>query len=135
MKLYRNGKMTAETESSELRRTWSPGRWLGLSGTINKSGQRHTYLGLEIDADDVIALHANLRDHYKTCVKQRDGLQQRVENLQAVFEKISRLASHERDRSPDVDSLLAAIEHIADHFSFNEQPYRPRFPWLKWKSL
>ncbi len=63
MKIYRGGQMspewTAVTDSitpRQLQRRWRPGGMLALDGTIQKGGERHSAVGVEIEAQDVVAL-------------------------------------------------------------------------------
>jgi predicted RNase H-like nuclease (RuvC/YqgF family) len=148
VKIFRGPKTTdswQETDTKsveEWMRDWQPGNKLRFDGTIDKSGERHTDLGVEVSEQDIISLHAGLVKYYKSYLRnleqERDQLQASVNKLEEVLEKISYLVSNKKDRAPNADELLNAIEEVADHFRWSfkrEKPYKSRFEWLKWKSL
>ena len=63
MKIYRGGQASNEwsavTDSmnpQRLQKTWRAGGMLALDGTIDKTGERHTAVGIEIDERDIVAL-------------------------------------------------------------------------------
>jgi hypothetical protein len=134
-----NNWTTTDTKTpAEYAQSWWPGRPIRFDGTIDKSGERHTDLGVEIYEEDVIALHKVLLSHYRGYMKERDKLLGTVLELESAFMKISHLLSWHKSRAPDQDNLLAAIEEIVDHFgrSWNRsKPYKSRFAWLKWRTL
>lgn len=133
-----NWTTTDTKDVKDYAANWKPGRAIRFDGTIDKSGNRHTDLGVELDEKDVIALHSGLIRHFQGCVKERDRLQATVSELEDALTKISALVGWKKDRAPDRDSLLEAIEEIADHFgrSWNRRKrFTSKFAWMKWKSL
>ena len=148
MKIFRGPRTTDSWEETDTKsvtawmRDWQPGRKLRFDGTIDKSGERHTDLGVEVSEQDIISLHAGLVKYYKgyirTLEQERDQLQATVNELKEALRKISSLVSCKDGRAPSADELLEAIEEVADHFRSSldrEKPYKSRFEWLKWRSL
>lgn len=121
---------------------WKPGKKLRFDGTIEKSGERHTDLGVEFSEKDIISLHAGLVKYHQNYIraleKERDQLQFSVNQLENTLGKISSLVSYKKDLAPDSDEVFEAIAEIADHFQYGfrrEKSFKSRFEWLKWKSL
>ena len=148
MKIFRGPKTTdswQETDRQSVKewaRDWQPDKKLRFDGTIDKSGERHTDLGVEISEQDIIALHAGLvkyqKDYLHNLEQQRDGLQASIDELEGVLGKISNLVSYNKERAPNRQELLMAIEEVADHFRWGfkrEHPFKSQFEWLEWKSL
>ncbi len=144
MKILRGPKSTTNWTTTDSKsaadcaESWSPGSPIRFDGTIDKFGNRHTDLGVEIDEQDVIALHQGLLVYYRGCVRERDKLQKTIIDLEGAFKKLSTLVSWQKSRAPDHDSLLDAVKEIAQHYgrSWNRgKPYKSRFEWLKWRTL
>jgi len=144
MKMHRGPRSTDtwtrtdEKSAVDYASDWRPGRALTFDGTIDKSGARHTDLGVEIHEDDILALHSGLVRYLQACRDERDSLGQTVDTLESALVKISRLVSWDKDRAPDTESLLMAVRDIAEHFgrSWNRhEPFNPAAAWLRWESL
>ena len=121
---------------------WEPGKKFPFDGTLDKSGERHTDLGVEVSEQDIISLHAGLVKYQKNRIraleKERYQLQVSVNQLESALGKISSLVSYKADRAPSSDEVFEAIAEIADHFRngvVREESFKSRFEWLKWKSL
>jgi len=144
MKMHR-GPRSADTWSRtdeksvvDYATSWRPGRALRFDGTIDKSGTRHTDLGVEVEEQDIIELHSGLLNYYRACIEQRDSFSKTIDSLETALARIARLASWEKSRAPDTDSLLAAVKDIADHFGHSwsrDEPFKPSTTWLQWQSL
>jgi hypothetical protein len=119
-------------------KSWFPGRSISFDGTIDKTGQRHTSVGVEIDEEDVLALHRALIDHYRSVERERNELRKKCRELERAFWKVQALVSWRSDRAPDSDSLLAAVAEIANYFAgprTGGKQFKSRFRWMKWKTL
>jgi len=121
---------------------WSPGEILSFDGTIDKAGERHTALGLELSEQDIVSLSAALVRYYKRHTrmleKECSELQEKVSQLEDAFGKIYSLISHHLDRAPSDNEMYSAINEAADHFrmmSYREEPFKSGFDWLNWKTL
>ena len=136
-KTHRSWTATDSKAASALARSWRPRKTIDLDATIEKLGERHTRVGVELDEDDVLALHHGLIVHYRTIEKQRDELRKRERELIRAFRKLWKLTALSRDRAPDTDALLNAIQQIADHFgsSDRKRSFKSRHRWLSWKTL
>ena len=124
---------TDEQSTANYADNWCPDKVLRFDGTIDKSGHRHTDLGIKFDEDDIIALHNGLVKYFKGCVKERDDMVDQIYSLEKALTIISPLAS-QNNKAPDDRSLLSAIKEIADHYSEQEsrtKPYKSAFSRLK----
>ena len=142
VKIFRGPKSTGvldETDTKSIKEyvsNWHPDSWLEFDATKNKSGGRHTSIGVQVSEQDIISLHAGLVKYYRGCLQERDQLQASVNELEGVLEKISSLIASQKGRSPN--ELLKAIDEVAFHFRFSSnrgKPYKSPFKWLKWGSL
>lgn len=131
-------KRTDTKAPKEYVKDWRPGGTILFDGTIQKSGERHTDIGVEIGEADILALHSALIKSYKEAEKERMDLEKRVDELEEAFAKVSRLVTFRRRRAPDTEALLEAIEEISDHFMYTfdqSEKFKSNFSWLQWKSL
>ena len=71
MKIFRGPKTTDSWQETDTKSVeawmsdWQPGRKLRFDGTIDKSGDRHTDIGVEVSEQDIIFLHTGLVKYYK----------------------------------------------------------------------
>ena len=54
-KTHRTWTATDSKAASALARSWRPHTTIDFDGTIEKLGERHTRMGVEMDEDDVLA--------------------------------------------------------------------------------
>ena len=102
MKIYRGGQAstewTAVTDSmnpQRLQKTWRAGGMLALDGTIDKTGDRHTAVGIEIDERDIVAL-------VQALVAENGRLRATLASWKPIAELLNVLGTVERaHRSPD----------------------------------
>ncbi len=146
MKIRRGPRSTSITTKTDQKpaltyaKKWRPGKSMWFDGTIDKSGKRHTDLGVEIEESDIVALSDGLLRHYKSelndCEKSRNELRADVERLETAMRKIASLAVIHRDRAPSTDELLIIICNIANHYHWTrKEPFSTTAKWLKWNSL
>lgn len=148
MKVYR-GPRTSNTwkvtDAKPLKswiKGWRPGKVVALDGTIDKTGQRHTDLGIEIEQRDILSLNKALSQYQARAVaqleRQNAELEKTVELLESALRKIHALSSYHRDRAPNVDAFAEAVAKISHHYAWSHSRWRRlglKMRWLKWKSL
>ena len=146
MKIFRGPRTTGRwhlTDSKTLTKwakDWYPGKTLMFDATIEKGGERHTDLGVEIKPQDIVALHNGLMryqtDRIRDLEKEYAKLEATVSLLEEALGKIETLVSVYADEAPSIYDLLAAVEKIAEHFrwSFNRDK-QINLGWIKWKTL
>jgi hypothetical protein len=148
VKIFRGPRTTNGFQKTDAKslvdfaRDWRPGKKLRFDGTIDKAGQRHTSLRVEVEEQDIIVLHNGLMKYQRICIREleqeRNRLNRSIDRLEEALGKIFSLVSSKQDRAPNTEELLQAVAEIADHFLWNssrEKPMKSRFDWLKWKSL
>jgi hypothetical protein len=148
MKVYRGprtSKKWKKTDAKSLKtwvKHWRPGSVVALDGTIDKLGQRHTDLGIEIESHDIVALNRALAQYQATALAQLEKtnaeLEATIQQLERALKKINALASYHRSNAPTPDALADAVAKIADHFAWSFSRKRPlslKMRWVKWKSL
>lgn len=139
MKIYRRPqtsnewKKTDEQSLKKWAKDWHPGKIASFDGTIDKSGDRHTDLGIQIEPSDIGDLFNALVRHYETT---HADLQKRVETLEDALGKIDDLISFHRHEAPDVEDLISAVQLIAERY---RSPYsrggEPKISWIRWDSI
>lgn len=149
MKVLRGPQTTASfTETgtkpaSQVEAEWVPGKIFWLDGTIDKTGTRHTDIGVEIGEADVIALaSAFLRqgsDRRVSAVGEVTAANARLEAAEAVIRKIYLLA-WEAKRAPTKQAFGEAVRAIIQHYeAVARDPHAkiepPELGWIKWNSL
>lgn len=140
MKIYRGGRTSrtwSETDAKSLTvGDWRPNKVLRVDGTINKKGQRHTDLGVKIEAADIVSLFNALVEHYQEVERENLELKESVRALEVGFKKIQRLVSSHRDAAPDSDQMLDVVKDIAwrymIHGGYDEAP---AWGWVTWDEL
>jgi hypothetical protein len=136
-KTHRAWTPTDSKAASALARSWRPHMTIDFDATIEKLGERHTRMGVEMDEDDVLALHSGLIAHYRSIEKQRDELRKRERELMRAFRKLYKLTALARDRAPNNEALINAVQQIADHFraAQRRRTFKSRYRWLNWRTL
>ena len=156
MKIHRGprtaaaAKQTAEKSASEIEANWAPGTILYFDGTIDKSGTRHTDIGVEIEEADIAAL---ARAFFRHWAKQKEEYQIEVEDreqerirtrtdLEAAEGAIRRLngLAWQAHRAPSTEAFGEAVRAIVQHYeaslhSSGEPVKPPSLKWIKWTSL
>lgn len=147
MKIYRgpqtSDRWAAVTDVKPLEewaRNWRPNNIVVFDGTIDKSGQRHTDLGVQIDASDIVALFNGLVAHYSAETERLEGananLQQTHDTLQTALEKIDNLISYHQDEAPSVEELIASVQTIARKYRWSSSRNEsPQIGWIDWESI
>ena len=141
----RTSKQWRETDAQSLKawvNSWRPGTIVKVDGTIDKSGTRHTDLGIEIEPHDVVALNKALELHQAEMLayfkKENAELRATVSKLESALRKIHSLTSYRRTYAPSPDALADATSKIANHFAWSfsrKRPLKLNMRWVKWKSL
>lgn len=149
MRIHRGPRSTlssTETESkapSQIEAEWVPGKVFWLDGTIDKSGSRHTDIGVEIDEADVIALaRAFLRqgsDRRVSAVAEVAAANARAEAAESVIRKLYLLA-WEAKRAPSKAAFGEAVRAIILHYEAvvrepGAKVEPPELKWIEWGSL
>ena len=139
MKIYRcqrtsdDWKKTDEQSLKRWAKDWHPGKIARFDGTIDKTGDRHTDLGVQIEASDIGDLFNGLVRHYE---KANADLQKRVATLEDALGKIDDLISYHRHEAPDVEELISAVQLIAERY---RSPWsrvgEPKISWIRWDSI
>ncbi len=145
MKIYRAphvGGYWSETDSIKPReyiKDWTPGKKIALDGTIDKYGERHTLLGLEIGEDDVVSLLNKLISNYKSEIrkisKQLSIEKENNKMLMGAFHKIDALISFHSARAPSETELIESLRGIAEYYSLENDNKPPTPKWMKWRTL
>lgn len=111
-----------------------------FNGTIDKDGQRHTELGLEIEEGDVVALFNTLlkrhREKQNELICSLRDSQGETEVLRDAQTKIHDLISYHSEDAPSKNALIQAVRAIAEHYRwpFNKDE-KPKIDWIKWDSI
>ena len=131
---------TDEIKPADYISNWKPGATIRFDGTIDKSGERHTDIGVKIEENDVSVLLNKLISNYKSKIKilirRVNELEKNEERLKEAFRKIDYLTSLHKDRAPTEAELIEAVQEIAEYYSSWGDGNKPPQPkWLKWQSL
>lgn len=111
MKIFRAGltankwKETDEKSLVELAQTWEPKTIVEFDATIEKEGQRHTTIGLQIEADDIIALSNALLIFQRNRILELEARVKNFSKIQSSLKQIEQLASYPREQ--------VAMRHLA----------------------
>ncbi len=145
LKLYRgpytgsSWKATDSKKPSEYVDSWQDGRTIPFDGTIDKDGERHTQIGVQIEDDDVVALlNALVKRDRKVTNQLRAELsqsQREEERLRNAINKLYSLVDSYANSAPSQEALLDAVRTIAEHYSTPSAKGVPKISWIKWKSL
>jgi hypothetical protein len=148
MKIYRGPRTSKRWEKIDTKKLkswtkdWAPGKIVHVDGTIDKSGTRHTDLGIEIELHDIGALHnafvryhsGRVRDLEKENAKQAET----IRLLEQVLGKIQSLARSQSNRAPSSEALMAAIASVAHHYRYafyRDERLKDLPRWVGWQSL
>lgn len=157
MKIYRSGitspyrNETDRIPAAKLAKQWTTSGCVHLDGTIDKTGDRHTRLEIELADDDIEALAAALaaKRELERAKKERSKevlLRWQAAQSQALI-RIVALAKRARRSAQSIEKLqaeLALIQQVAAHYwgpavygdeIGDEPPRPPRIRGLKWNSL
>jgi hypothetical protein len=155
MKIYRGPrttdkwKVTDQKPFKEWAEDWQPGNVVHFDGTIDKSGGRHTDLGVEIEVEDIAALHDALQRHQKQYIAE---LEARVQDLEAsvarhsdadkligkCLVKITKLIIWHRGEAPSKDVLIDSIQTVSDYALRNRNEIRKeplKLDWIDFDSI
>ena len=146
MKIYKGPRTTKKwtvTDTKSLAKwaeDWKPEKQLLLDGTIQKTGQRHTDLGIEFEAADIAALHDAFQRHQRNRIQELEAreaaLSENVKLLEGALGKIASLLTLHRKKAPSPDALLEATKRIARHFRWNHSRRTPLdLEWVKLQDL
>ena len=146
MKIYKGPRTTKKwtvTDTKSLTKwadDWKPGKQLLLDGTIQKTGQRNTDLGIEFEAADIAALHDAFQRHQRNRIQELETreaeLTENVKLLEDALSKINRLLTLHLKKAPSPNALLEATKKIARHFRWSHSRRTPLdLDWIKLKDL
>jgi aspartyl/asparaginyl-tRNA synthetase len=147
MKVYRGPRSSKQWRKIDARKLqawskdWTPGKVIHVDGTIDKTGSRHTDLGIEIEVQDIAALNKAFAKYHSQRVaeleKNNKELSEAVELMEMALRKLSALAQRHA-AAPSTEAFAAAVEHVANHFRldfYRKQPFRLQTNWANWKRL
>ncbi len=134
-----------------MAKQWTTSGCVHLDGTIDKTGDRHTRLEIELADDDIEALAAALAAKREQAVAKIERNKEFLLRWQATQSealiRIAALAKRARQSAQSIESLqaeLTLIQQVADHYCGpavygdeirDEPPRPPRLRGLKWDSL
>lgn len=139
MKIYRSGKTskkwgkpTAKTGNNWAKK-WQPGMVKGMDATIDKSGERHTDVGVELEPDDIVELAAALFAHQKTRIA---NLEAQLTRMKEAMDKLRVLATN-RDYFVEDSDLIRSVGVIAEHYRKRSgtPAAGPRLDGVRWKDI
>jgi hypothetical protein len=121
VKIYRkprSGRDWSQTDSKgpdKYMKWWQYTKKIILNGTIDKDGDRHTQIGIEVDEDDIIALSTALFKSQKASIEQLD---KNIEFLQEAFGKLHTLVQELKSEESEYnkEEVLNDIETICWQF-------------------
>lgn len=92
-----------------------------MDGTINKKGDRHTQIVIDVDADDVVALVGGMKNRLQNRIDELEvELKELRDYYTGVFRKLEKIAS---DDPPEVvqkqrlEDRLEAVRSVCEYFS------------------
>lgn len=98
MKIFRGPHSTEDwsiTDNkvpSDYIENWEPRKKIILDGTIDKTGDRHTYIGIELDEDDVISLFNSLVNNLRV---NNDNTLRAISEIRELVFTLSSFYPHE----------------------------------------
>lgn len=148
MKIYRAGRTSktwqaTDTKSAiDLAEEWKrkPDGIVPLDGTIEKEGQRHTDVGITIEADDIIALsNVLMRSQQSKIAALQSKAAEQAETIAILEEtlgKLKRLLQYHRKEVTNCDALMDTVQNIAEHYYFSQSRSKPmKIDWVDWDSI
>ncbi len=126
MKIYRGGRTSKKWSKTDGREIdvseWRRGKIIVVDGTINKSGSRHTDLGVEIEPTDIVALSAALIRNYKELESENVELKSSIKKMNDAFRVIASFATIENEsKKMTLKEAVDALKMIHKY----AQPYVP----------
>ena len=148
MKIYRGpqsteeASVTDEKNAAEIGKNWAPGETIVFDGTIDKSGVRHTSIGIEIEEADIVALTRAFLRHRDSGRRElihqlTEAHEEEVNGYREAFVKLINL-SHKIVDAPSKQEFAEAMRAVVDHYDrFNvHDPERPPdLKWVKWSEI
>ena len=97
---------------------WTPGHITWLDGTKDKSGTRHTAIGVQHTPDDIASLSAALfRYHTERITELQTKTKESRETITQLEHALSQISKMIADHSdPSAELLLKNLKTIADHY-------------------
>ncbi len=146
MKIHRRGKSAYEWSETDCKgpediaKLWISKNIIPLDGTIDKGGERHTEIGLELEDDDVISLFYALIEKYRNEIANLNvELEEAINNAdekEGALDKIYDLITYHSEDAPTLDSLLGAVQTIADHFRGHKVVgIKPKLKWIQYEKI
>jgi hypothetical protein len=147
MKIFRGGRtqndwsdMTDEKTTSAYIENWEPGKHIVFDGTIDKTGKRHTDLGVVIDEEDVIAMHGalirTLKQSNSDNTKMIEELNNTIKYLREAFAKIHGLINYHINEAPSEERLLDDIKEISSEYMYyHDELDGVDLDWIKWSEI
>jgi hypothetical protein len=147
VKIYRGGKasdnweITDSKNAEQVADDWAALGHIQFDGTIDKAGERHTDLGIQISEEDVLALFKVLLPRIEEAkhqlskeVKEKSAA---IEALLTVLRKIDGLIWSHENKAPSRQALISAVREIAEHYSVldNLDMPPPEPKWIKWSEI
>jgi hypothetical protein len=128
--------VTATLSTTQYAQDWNPAKVLTVDATIDKSGERHSDMGIQFEEDDIVSLSEGFIAHIR---KERDSLREEKtarEVLQRAMEKIHDLISYHSEKAPTTEKLVEAVKDLALHYYCNASDEdRPEIEWIKWENI
>lgn len=141
MRLFRGPRTTRERQEtdkkspSEIAREWELGGALWFDGTIDKTGHRHTRIGVELDRADIWALLQQLlkhdRERSERLEKELAEREREIQRLKGGLAKIRRLAILHYEKAPSWQAFREAIVTLAREYHWNYRDKEPSLS-LRW---
>lgn len=112
MKIYRGPHSTADWSLTETKKPedyiddWKNNRKICMDATIDKTGDRHTYIGIEIDEDDIVSLFKELLERY---IHENENMKNKLKEIgEMVFGCPTRFSNKNLSK----DDLFEMVEEI-----------------------
>lgn len=146
MNIYRRGRKgfvwekTDSKESDGFSELWASNDVVTLDGTIDKEGERHTEIGLELEDDDVVSLFNALIDKYRNKIEELNSELNGARNITnektEALATIDNLICYHSEDAPTLDSLIGAVQTIASHFTERKVVgTQPNLKWIKYENI
>src|SRR5687768_9970519 len=119
MKIHKAGatsrkwNATDEITPTELKRDWIPGSILKFDATIEKFGDRHTDVGVELSESDVWALFDVVKRRRAEVIRELKTAETRIAQLEEAFGKVYGILATQNTLSPQE---IKALRSISWHF-------------------
>lgn len=158
MRIFRGprsaSRWSGQTDSKALAgyiANWTPGHVFVFDATIDKAGERHTDLGVQIEEEDIPVLMNALVQHYRSRIerltkesesrterlaKENERLKDAVRVRDTGLGKIERLVSLHRHEAPSDADFVGAVTMIANktRWSFSGGA-DVKLDWIEWDEI